>query len=104
MDIFAPYPVDFWVSLLALLVVLAGILLGLYQLRQPKALPEDAPVEIFSAARALRHLKVIACEPHPPGTPAHRAVGDYLLKELTGLGLECQVQETTGVNNTWGPP
>jgi MFS family permease len=104
MDIFSLSQLRLEVALPVLLVIIGGILLGLYQLKGPSPVGEDAPASQFSALRALRHLRIIAHEPHPPGTPAHRLTGDYLLKTLADIGLECQVQETTTVNTLWGAP
>src|SRR5688572_15632851 len=52
----------------------------------------------FSALRAHEKLKIIAREPHPGGTPAHRKVLEYLVEYCKAKGLETQVQEATGVS------
>ena len=54
-----------------------------------------APADVFSGARALQDLAVVAAQPHPIGSPANGAVRDYLLAEIAKLGLEGQVQRTT---------
>lgn len=54
--------------------------------------PESAPVEEFSAARAAERLPELAEAPRPMGTPASDRARDYLLEELTGLGLEPEGQ------------
>ena len=64
-----------------------------------KALPATAPDDQFSAARALRHLDVIAAEPHPEGSPAQTAVRDHLLETLRGLGLAPETQKVYGAEN-----
>jgi hypothetical protein len=61
-------------------------------IRPPHPLPTDAPAERFSAERAAAHLEWIAAEPHPVGTPAHRAVRQRLANELRALGLEVEIQ------------
>ncbi len=71
--------------------------LAIYQIQPPGVESADAPPNEFSAARALAHLKVIAAQPHPTGSPENDAVRDYLLKHLTALGLDPQVQTTTAV-------
>ncbi|MCB1035700.1 MAG: M28 family peptidase, partial [Acidobacteria bacterium] len=53
-----------------------------------------APAGDFSARRALEPLRQIARQPHPAGSAEHRRVGDYILSELEGLGVEAEVQET----------
>jgi hypothetical protein len=70
----------------------------------PEPLPESSPPPAFSAARALRHLEVISNRPHPIGSREHAVVGDYIVSELSRLGLESQIQETTAINSRRGPP
>jgi acetylornithine deacetylase/succinyl-diaminopimelate desuccinylase-like protein len=67
------------------------------QLRTPDVTPVSAPPAEFSAQRAMAHLRVIAAEPRPIGSPAHAAVRQYLLDQLRALGLEPQVQTTSSV-------
>ena len=59
----------------------------------------SAPANEFSGERAMAHLAVIAREPHPQGSPAQARVRDYLIQELTGYGIEVEVQRTTGLEN-----
>jgi hypothetical protein len=65
---------------------------GLAGLRPPAPLPADAPVEVFSAARAQQELELIAREPHPIGSPANARLRDRLVAELTALGFAVEVQ------------
>ena len=51
-------------------------------MQPPKAVPEDAPGNVFSAERAMKHLEHIASKPHPIGTEENKAVRDYILEEL----------------------
>lgn len=73
--------------------------LAIHQLRPPEAAPPGAPPADFSASRALRHVEVIAREPHPVGSAAHAEVGRYILGELSALGLGPELQEANGVRN-----
>jgi hypothetical protein len=57
-----------------------------------RVLPASAPADVFSAERALPHLRTIAQEPHPVGSPANARVRDYLLAQLSALNLQPQVQ------------
>jgi hypothetical protein len=84
-------------GLAALAVLALSAAFALYRLVPPPAVAADAPPDVFSSGRAMRHLRVIARAPHPVGSPEHDAVGAYLLKELAALGLEPEVQETTAV-------
>jgi peptidase M28-like protein len=45
----------------------------------------------------MRHVNVVARQPHPSGSAEHRRVREYLLEALRGLGLDPQVQEAVGV-------
>ncbi len=85
-------------SLAACLAVVA--ILALF----PPAVATNVPANEFSAARAREYLKPIAQKPHPIGSAAHAEVRDYIVGELTKLGLQPQVQRTTAVNTFWGYP
>ena len=61
----------------------------------PSPVPASAPESVFSSARAMSHLVRIAAEAHPPGSPAHADVREYLLAQLRALGHEPSVQTTT---------
>ena len=61
----------------------------------PAPVPASAPDSVFSSARAMTHLVRIASDPHPPGSPAHGRVREYLLEQLRGLGHDPTVQTTT---------
>ena len=81
-----------------LLALVAFGLLSIYLLQPPAPKPANAPVDEFSAERAMRHVQEIAKEPHAMGTPAHAEVREYLLDQMQALGLNPQVQETTAAN------
>ena len=72
------------------LILVGGITLAAG--RPPRALPADAPAEVFSAGRAMRHVEAIAHEPHPLGSAAEEPVRAYLIDELKKLGLEPELQ------------
>jgi glutaminyl-peptide cyclotransferase len=69
---------------------------------------ESGPVD---AQAIMRHAeKIVSFGPHPPGSAAQRKVGDYLLEQLQGFGLETQTQDFEAVTpigrlqmrNVWG--
>ena len=70
------------------LVTLAGV----HQLRAPRALPETAPLEQFSAGRAMHLLEIVASAPHPIGSAAQGSVRGYIYRQLTGMHLEAQIE------------
>jgi len=86
--------------LLTLLAVLLAWL-GISALEPPRALPEDAPAEQFSAQRALAHVHAIAQEPHAMGTEAHDRARAHLVETLESLGLTPEIQETVAISG-WG--
>jgi hypothetical protein len=82
------------VALLALLVALV-----IYRQTPPRAISADAPATDFSSRRAMKYLEVISQSPRPTGSAAHAAARDYIIKELTALGVQPEVQETTVVSS-----
>jgi hypothetical protein len=76
---------------LAFLAITGGI--TLWSQNPPRALSADAPADVFSAARAMRHVAAIAVEPHPLGSAAEEKVRQYIIAELKALGLEPEIQE-----------
>ena len=85
-----------WLLLLALLVL---ITLALAPLFPHRVTPASASLERFSGERAMAHLPIIAREAHPSGSPAQAVVRDYLVEQLSSLGLETEIQHTWGVDN-----
>ena len=69
---------------------------GLYGIRPPAALGPEAPLEQFSAARAVSHLASIAARPHPIGSPANDEVRAYLVATLRSLGASVRIEQTIG--------
>lgn len=65
---------------------------GLSPLWLPATSGTDMADTEYSASRALQHLKSLAAAPHPIGTPEHRAVRAYIVRELMALGLAPQVE------------
>jgi Peptidase family M28 len=92
------------VGLITLLCVAILASLAIYGERPPAAVPASAPAGEFASGRAVQHLGRIAGRPHPLGSVEHNAVRDYIVGELKSLGLEPQVQKTTGVNPTFANP
>lgn len=85
---------SFKVGIIALLGCLLWGMLALKLQSPPKALPTSADPTLFSAERAMKHLKVIAKEPHSVGTRANDQVINYLASELKTLGLTVSIQDT----------
>lgn len=97
-----PVKARFMTGMLAFLFLSACTFLALYRMIPPAPVSTNAAATDFSSGRAIEHLKVISRKPHPVGVPEHAAVRDYLMQQLTALGLEPQVQKTTIANKVRG--
>ncbi|MGI9532215.1 M20/M25/M40 family metallo-hydrolase [Lutimonas sp.] len=53
----------------------------------------------FSTARAMRHVKAISQKPHFIGSDAHEEVKNYIVSELTALGLTAKIQHELAFRN-----
>ena len=82
----------------AALWLIALVWAGVAGITPPAVVPETAPPGEFSAARAMRHLRVIAAHPHPVGSLENQKVREYLVAQLESLGLHPEVQEATALN------
>ncbi|MEQ9399663.1 MAG: M20/M25/M40 family metallo-hydrolase [Longimicrobiales bacterium] len=80
---------------LAVLLVCGVVSLGWFA--QPGPVPANAPAEVFSSSRAMANLIEVSRAAHPPGSPEHDRVREYLIDRLRTLGLEPTVQETTSM-------
>lgn len=68
----------------------------------PKALKASSSLKLFSAERALTHVRRIASSPHSMGTAAHASVRKYILSECKKLGLETEIQNVTSARKING--
>ena len=81
--------------ILALFLIIVGtIWLSLYMSRPPAVVPASVADTEFSAERAMEQVYAISQEPHVTGSPEIYKVRDYILGELTKLGLSPEVQVT----------
>lgn len=71
----------------------ASLYMGFSQISPPSAVSESAPASEFSAGRARKHIEAIAQKPHPVGSAEHQRVRDYILGELSAIGLDTQTQK-----------
>ena len=91
-------------ALLAVAFVAISYLLVLYQQSPPRPVAPNAPGDVFSSGRAMESLRTIAQKPHPIGSPEHEAVRAFILQQLSALGLQTEVQTTTGRGVVNGRP
>ncbi|MBM4207830.1 MAG: M20/M25/M40 family metallo-hydrolase [Gammaproteobacteria bacterium] len=75
-----------------LLILCCAVNFALQSTLPPEPLGDSAPLNQFSAGRAMRTVRHIAAEPHPTGSQANIEVRDYLINELKSLGLTPEVQ------------
>ncbi|MFH6969948.1 M28 family peptidase [Flavobacterium petrolei] len=62
---------------------------------------DEGSLSDFSTKRALNQVEVISKQPHFVGSANHEVVANYLVKELTKLGLETSIQEGYTLSD-WG--
>lgn len=83
---------------LVLLVIGAGIALGLLANRLPKPAPDTASATLFSAERAMHDVRAIATRPHPTGSPEIGETRRYLMARMAALGLKPQLRTQDAVS------
>jgi hypothetical protein len=88
------------IGIAAALLALCAISL-LRVARPPSPVPATAPDTVFSAQRAMQHVEQIAQHPHPMGTADHDRVRDYILGQLSALGLNPHIQQTTAIGTRY---
>src|SRR5215813_453024 len=97
-----PAPVSprasFAFGLVTFLFVVLLAIVGVQQLSLTNVAHVSAPPMEFSSARAMKHLEVIAKSPHPIGSVSHAEVRDYILGNLTEMGLSPTVQKVRVVS------
>ena len=82
----------------ALLALIALAWFALSPALAPPA-PAGAPATTFSAARAMRHVAVLAQAPRPLASDANGQARAYLVAQLRAMGLDPQVQSATVQHN-----
>ncbi|MEL6810057.1 MAG: M20/M25/M40 family metallo-hydrolase [Bacteroidota bacterium] len=85
----------------SLLLIIGLIYYSFYSLMPREAAPDTIPETEFSAERALVPLKEISKAPHFIGNDEHQRVREYLMQELSKLGLIPHTQEGF-IYNDWG--
>ena len=88
---------DRWRGPLAVTIIIVLSVLALRTSRPPAPVPRTAPDTAFSSERAMEHVRAIAVEWHPVGTPAHERAREYVVSSLRSLGLEPEVQTATAL-------
>ena len=89
-------------SLLVLTFLTSVSLVTIFQTLPPAPLPGNTSATAFSAERAIKHIQVIAQQPHPTGSTANEAVRRYILARLKDLGMETETQRDGDLENVMG--
>jgi hypothetical protein len=81
-----------WLAMAALLG-LAAVAAASWRAQQPPPpVPSSAPATAFSAERAREHLRAMTGQrPTPVGSPGGDEVRDYLVAQLSAIGLATEV-------------
>src|SRR5260221_7159574 len=87
-------------ALLAWIFTAVIAMIAVFSLRAPAALTDTAPAAVFSAQRALIHVRIIASVPHPIGSTENETVRKYLVEQLSRLGFQPQVFQALGVRSS----
>jgi hypothetical protein len=96
----SPSSVSLKETLLTFILILFMAIIAVSYLVPPAVVPGSAPATDFSAERAMKHLKVIAREPHPTGSIANTRTRNYIVEQLRFLGLKPEVQKSVSTT-TW---
>jgi hypothetical protein len=86
-------------AIVVFVIIAAAAFVAIDQTLPPNALPASAPATEFSAKPAIEHIKVISQEPRTSGSPGYKNARDYVMSELSALGLTPETQNTTNVEN-----
>jgi hypothetical protein len=86
------------ISFLAWSFIVSLAVVAIAEFKPPIPLPSTAPADSFSAERALKYVSAISEVAHPLGSNANAAVRDYLVAEMSALGLNPQVLTETGTH------
>ena len=80
------------IALVTFLALQAMGLVAVLGFSPPSPVSKMAPPTVFSAERAMQHVRHIAEHPHPTESPELGEVRGYLLSALSDLGLKPEVQ------------
>ncbi|MFP4015708.1 MAG: M20/M25/M40 family metallo-hydrolase [Halanaerobiales bacterium] len=84
---------------IVLVLFILAVCLSLYGLGTPTPQPSSAAEDVFSAERAIKHVKAIAQRPHPTGSVENIKVRDYIVTQLRELGLEPEINKYGQIHN-----
>jgi len=88
-------------TFLSFLLIAIAVYYSFYSAMPQETTEGKVPKTEFSTVRAFAHVNELAKEPHYVGSKAHETVRNYIISELSKLGLQPKVQEGFTVDN-WG--
>jgi len=83
------------------IVAIIAVWLSSYIIQPPAPQPESTPSTEFSAERAFKHIEALAQTPRPLGTAANDSARNYIIDELSQLGLNPTVQSGIGIGSSF---
>jgi hypothetical protein len=86
---------------LSFIVIILSIFYSFYDQVPRDKTDLSTPLTEFSTERAFKYLEVVAAKPHYVGTEEHTKVREYIVQELTKMGLEVSIQEQEAFNEKW---
>jgi hypothetical protein len=86
-----------WIGAAALAALVLVAIASTLSMAPTGPVAADAPADVFSAGRALRHIEAIADSPRPVGSAQHAEARAYLLGVMGSLGWRTEVQESVGM-------
>lgn len=89
-------------STIVSVLIILGVIYWSFSDAKPSLETKKVTLETeFSIDNALFHLKNISEKAHFVGNSAHKEVQNYIVDELTKLGLETEIQTQTAINKKW---
>jgi len=77
------------------IILILSITAGLLSFKMVPVSPATSSLQDFSAERAFEHIEAISSNPHPIGSDEIEQVRNYIINEITGLGITAEIQTTT---------
>jgi len=76
-------------------ILILAFFVSIWLCQPPRPLSMDVDLALFSAGRAMKHVRDIAQKPHTMGTQEHARVRDYIVGHMSSLGYLTEVQESS---------
>ena len=84
-------------------LLLLGLFYYSFSTHKPQSISgAETPLTQFSTTRAMSYVDSLAQHPHSVGVPAHKKVQDYIVQQLTAMGLKVELQSDFAYKPGWG--